>query len=490
VDRSAAPRVLVHGDDELTPARIARSARAGVDSPDELADFHAWFTRLGRYTYTATTRVPLDGLTGWTTDPHTGNIAHTSGRFFTVEGLEAHIPDGPVERWRQPIIVQREVGILGILVKEFDGVLHCLMQAKAEPGNGNGLQLSPTVQATRSNYTRVHQGRAVPYLDRFLDPAHRRVVDVRQSEQGAWFLQKRNRNMVVEVTDDVEPLDGFRWMTLGLVHRLLGVEDMVNMDARTVLSCLPFAGTGLADAALVRDPFTRSLVRSCRPEEGSLHAMGEILSWVTERRAGAEIFTRLVPLNALPDWRREAGRIRHHSGLFFDVIGVSVAAAGREVAQWMQPMIEPHGTGVVAFLVREIGGVLHVLVHARIEPGYLDVVELAPTVQCTPENYDLLPSSARPRFLDEVLRADGDRIRYFTVMSEEGGRFHHARNRYLIVETDLDPGLDLPDHRWMTLHQLVDLLRHSHYVNVQARSLVACLHSLFARGPVAWAPVA
>ncbi|MFC0112342.1 NDP-hexose 2,3-dehydratase family protein [Kibdelosporangium aridum] len=31
----------------------------------------------------------------------------------------------------------------------------------------------------------------------------------------------------------------------------------------------------------------------------------------------------------------------------------------------------------------------------------------------------------------------------------------------------------------MTLHQLSELLRHSYYVNIQARTLIACLHSLF-----------
>ncbi len=73
-----------------------------------------------------------------------------------------------------------------------------------------------------------------------------------------------------------------------------------------------------------------------------------------------------------------------------------------------------------------------------------------------------------------------ERIRYEKVMSEEGGRFYHAQNRYLVIDSDVDESFDHPDYRWMAVHQLVGLLRHSHYLNVQARSLVACLHSLFA----------
>jgi oxidase EvaA len=471
---------LLTKDDRITPLRIAESALTDGSRLADLARFHRWFDQYGRTAYTHVARIPLEDLVGWETDPTTGNIGHRSGKFFTVEGIDVTAPDAAVPQWSQPIINQPEVGILGILAKEFDGVLHLLMQAKVEPGNANGLQLSPTVQATRSNYTRVHQGKAVPYLEYFRElDRHRVIVDVRQSEQGSWFRQKRNRNLVVEVTEDVEPIDGYRWLTLGQVHRLLAEDDVVNMDARTVLSCLPFTGADVPAAYGPAGPaFHAALARSFGAEEGSLHPMEDVLSWITDCRTRAELTTRPIPLREVRGWRRENGRISHETGRFFDVIGVDVAAGGREVAGWTQPMIEPHGTGVVAFLAADLGGVLHVLVHARLEPGYLDVVELAATVQSTPDSYEVLPAVARPRFLDDVLHARPGRIRYSTILSEEGGRFYHARNRYLIVEAEPDPGLESADHRWLTLHQLASLLKHSHYVNVQARSLVACLHSL------------
>jgi dTDP-4-dehydro-6-deoxy-alpha-D-glucopyranose 2,3-dehydratase len=464
-------------------SRIMKSAMSGGGPAHGLEELHRWFAEFGRSAYTVVERAPLDRLAGWSRDPESGNIGHHSGKFFTVEGLDVRMPSGPVERWSQPIIVQPEIGILGILVKEFGGVLHCLMQAKVEPGNRDGLQLSPTVQATRSNYTRVHQGRPVPYLDYFRGTArHRVIADVRQSEQGAWFDRKRNRNMVVEVVGDVEPVDGFRWLTLGQVYDLLAQDDLVNMDARTVLSCLPLADAGLAaEFGAAADGFASALIRSCDVAAAGLHGMHDILRWITEARTRTDVFAQRIPLGQVRDWRFADGKISHESGRFFDVIGMHVTAGDREVGSWSQPMIEPYGTGVVAFLVRNIGGVLHVLMNARVEPGYVDVVELGPTVQCTPENYDVLPAAARPRFLDDVLRAGPGQIRFEALLSEEGGRFYHALNRYLIIETDTDVETDDPDFRWMTLSQLVFLLRHSHYLNVQARSLVTCLHSRTAR---------
>jgi len=55
-----------------------------------------------------------------------------------------------------------------------------------------------------------------------------------------------------------------------------------------------------------------------------------------------------------------------------------------------------------------------------------------------------------------------------------------AENRYLIVEVEDDFPLTVPeDYRWVTVNQLMGLLRLSNYLNVEARSLVACLNTLW-----------
>jgi dTDP-4-dehydro-6-deoxy-alpha-D-glucopyranose 2,3-dehydratase len=466
----------------LLESRIAASAQERGGTVTGTGQFYEWFDDCSARFRTSAQPRPLTDLTGWRVDPDTGNVIHDSGRFFQVEGIDVHRPGGPVERWQQPTIHQPEVGILGILVKEFDGVLHCLMQAKAEPGNCNGVELSPTVQATRSNYTRVHRGLPVPYLEYFQDVSeHNVIVDVRQSEQGAWFRQKRNRNVVVETTADVELRDGFCWLTLGQLYDLLSVDHLINMDSRTVLSCLPIAG--MEQAANGRGPFHHALLRSCGGEQAR-HTMREILSWITNARTRQNIYVVPMPLRSVQRWNHVDGRIAHELGLFFDVVGVAVEATGREVAHWHQPMIAPRGDGLAALLVRRIDGVLHVLMHARVAPGYVDVLELGPTVQCQPRTSDRLGEAMRPAFLTEVLEAGQEQIRFDAVHSEEGGRFLNARTRYVVVETDLDVGAEeYPDHRWMTLHQLSDLMQHSHYLNVEARSLMACLHSLVADRP-------
>nr|WP_308290167.1 NDP-hexose 2,3-dehydratase family protein [Streptomyces kronopolitis] len=443
-------------------SRLAASALATEGGVMGNEAFHAWFEERQRSHALQVSRIPFEELRGWGFAPGSGNLRHDSGRFFSIEGLRVRSDYGPVREWCQPIIHQPEIGVLGIAVREIDGVLHCLMQAKPEPGNANGVQLSPTVQATKSNYTRVHGGSAVPYMECFVDPDPRRVLaDVLQSEQGSWFYRKRNRNMVVEVGPEVEAGEDFCWVTLGQLGALLRHPDLVNMDARTVLSCIPDWRAGSATA------------------NAGLHSDTEIRSWVTTRRARHEIVAEPVPLREAAGWHRSPDAISHESGRFFSIVAVDVSSHRREVPAWTQPLLEPHGLGLAALLVKRIGGVPHALLSARVEPGFLDVVELGPTVQCTPESYAHLPAGDRPRYLDAVLERRPERTLFDAVLSEEGGRFLYARSQYLIVEVDEDFPTGVPeDFRWVTLCQINELLKYSHHLNVQARTLVAGMRTL------------
>ncbi|WP_406864161.1 NDP-hexose 2,3-dehydratase family protein [Streptomyces sp. HUAS MG47] len=451
--------VLCPRTDGSFAARLALSAAADDGSWISTADFPAWLEGRRRAHHFKVERIPFAGLDGWSFTEDTGNLVHRTGRFFSVEGLSVTVGEGPFRHWEQPIIRQPEVGILGLLAKEFDGVLHFLMQAKMEPGNRNLLQLSPTVQATRSNYTKVHRGAGVKYLEYFTDPVRGRVAfDVLQSEHGSWFYRKTNRNMLVEALDEVPHDDDFCWLTLGQIAELLRRDNVVNMDSRTVIACFPTGGA--ARGALLPD--------------------AAVQSWVTVERSRHDVAADLVPLAGIKGWERDEFALARPDGRFFQVVAVSVEAGNREVTGWSQPLLEPTGPAVAAFLVRRIGGVPHLLVSARAEAGFLDTIELGPTVQCDPANWRGVPP---PPFLDTVLAAGPERVLYEALHSEEGGRFLHAEIRYLFVEADETqaPLAPPPGFQWVTPGQLADLAGHAHYVNVQARTLLACLTSGAAR---------
>ena len=448
--------------------------------------FMDWFTTRSNATHFEVTPIPFAALEQWHFEPATGNLRHTSGRFFSIEGINVHTNYGPVQAWSQPIINQPEIGILGIVVKEFQGVLYFLMQAKMEPGNVNLVQLAPTVQATRSNYTRVHQGARTRYLEYFVDKSRSQtLVDVLQSEQGSRFLRKRNRNMIVQVAEDIPLHDDFCWLTLGQIATLLRMDNLLNMDARTVLSCVPvgewlragWAGVRRASKAHATvAPFTDALVASLAQPSQTLYPNSALVSWFTELKTRYELRVQSVGLDDVQQWHRGRRYLYHQSRRFFTVMAVAVRAGSREVTRWTQPIVKPRQQGVVAFLTRTINGVLHFLVQAKIEPGNFDTLEMAPTVQCLPSSYAHLPTEQRPPFLDYVLSAPPDQVRYMALQSEEGGRFYQKQTLSVIIEIDDRARLSLPDNYiWMTLAQLKEFIKYNNYLNVEARSLISCI---------------
>ena len=149
-------------------------------------------------------KIPLSGCIKWFLDKETGFIRNETGSFFQIAGLQELDADGNILT-EQPILLQSEIGYLGIICKDFDGATHFLMQAKIEPGNVNKIQISPTIQATKSNFTQKHGGRKPAYLEYFVNAKKEQIiVDQIQSEQSSRFLGKRNRNIKIIQGDSLQ----------------------------------------------------------------------------------------------------------------------------------------------------------------------------------------------------------------------------------------------------------------------------------------------
>ena len=440
------------------------------------ADLKEWIECRNHEVKVKVDRVSFNQLEKWFVD-NDGSIRHESGKFFSIEGIKVNTDYGSTHSWTQPIINQPEVGYLGILTKEIDGILYFLMQAKIEPGNVNCVQISPTLQATKSNYSRVHQGKAPHYLEYFVNAKPNQIIlDQLQSEQGARFLRKRNRNIIIKVEEDVPELEDFRWMTLGQIKEMMGYDNMVNMDTRTVLSGLNIAEfTSLADDLTLMGNRGKDYLLSATTNH-SLYSINNHLSWLANLKAKYDLFVSPYPLNKMSDWQLKEDEISRPDGLYFRIIGVNVTIENREVASWCQPLVQPMQEGVCAYIIKKIHGVYHFLVQAKMECGNFDVLELAPTLQCltgkVPTNHE-----HRPAFYDFIMNAPKDSIIYDVKQSEEGGRFYHEQNRNMIVEVGDDFPIVVPErYNWMTLEQIYQFLRFNNYLNIQSRSLIAALN--------------
>ena len=455
-----------------------------VSPSGTVEDVLAWVRQRNQEVVVRINRKSFRELRNWRFDPTNGNLCHESGKFFSIEGIHVIKDSGQRQEWTQPIINQPEIGILGIIAKEIDGVLCFLLQAKIEPGNVNNVQLSPTLQATRSNYSQIHKGKKPRYLDYFLNAKRPQIVlDQLQSEQGGRFLRKRNRNIILKLREDVPPHEDFRWLTLGQIKVLMSHDNVVNMDTRTVISGLPYHAflsqlstydfNGIMEhhsvSLLSRGLFVSELAKSGR------HNIDSILFWLSELKSKYELLVDRIPLKDVKDWHIGESEIARNDHRFFRVIGIEAVIESREVTSWCQPLVEPMQEGLCAFIIKPIHGVYHFLVQAKIESGNFDVVEMAPTVQCITGGYKER-IGYNPHFLDEILNGSYKRVLFDTKQSEEGGRFYRDQNRYFVVEAHDDFSEKVPEnYMWMTLGQIKEFLRFNNYLNIQARSLIAAL---------------
>lgn len=426
-------------------------------------------------------QISFSGMKNWLFDESSGNLRHESGKFFSIDGVRVRTNHGLRTEWEQPIINQQEVGILGIITKEIDGILYFLMQAKIEPGNINHVQLSPTLQATKSNYTQIHKGSKPLYLEYFLSSRKEVLIDQLQSEQGARFLRKRNRNIIIKVDEDIPVYDDFCWLTLGQIVELVRHSNTVNMDTRTVISGITF---GLNDQLTQRiyhenagspaDPGHLFFLSSISGH--SLYSFDDVLSWLAQLKSEYELSVERIPLRAVKEWKITDDCIFHEQKKYFSIIPVSVTISNREVRAWSQPLLKPAQEGLCAFIVKKIHGVLHFLVQAKLECGNLDIVELAPTVQCLTGNFRT--ATEKPPFLDYVLNAGPGQIVFDVHQSEEGGRFYREQNRnMLLMAGDEFDEQNVPGNFiWLTLNQMKTMIKFNNFLNIQSRSLLSAIH--------------
>lgn len=429
-------------------------------------------------------KIRFSDLKLWHFDNHNSRLQHKTGKFFSIDGIRINTNWGNVQTWDQPIINQPEIGYLGFITKEFNGVLHFLLQAKIEPGNINFVQLSPTLQATKSNYTQAHQGKSPAYLDYFVNAKPTQILlDQLQSEQGARFLRKRNRNIIIKIEEEINLLENFVWLTLAQIKELMKIDNLVNMDTRTVISGIPYGIYSDLQIDLfsflnkqqLPNSVESRMLKSMLSSESAINSFDSIIKFVTRHKCFFELNIEKIPLNAINNWNINEYAIEHNENKYFKIIAVEVSIGNREVSKWTQPMIEPAQEGICAFVCKEINGVLHFAVQAKLECGNFDIIEFAPTVQCLTGDYRDYNSSDIP-YLDYVLNIEREKIVLDNLQSEEGGRFYKEQNRNMIVVAGDEISEILPENFiWMTLNQLNSFIKFNNYLNIQARSLIAAV---------------
>jgi oxidase EvaA len=121
-------------------------------------------------------------------------------------------------------------------------------------------------------------------------------------------------------------------------------------------------------------------------------------------------------------------------------------------------------------------GILHFLIHARFEAGFIDSAELAPSVQFTPKNYESSNEGDVPIFSEYFHKESKNEKLVDTFLSNEGGRFFNSENHHIVIKIPETENVIVPEsHKWMTLSQLHYFGSMELTLNVELRSLLFCL---------------
>jgi oxidase EvaA len=199
---------------------------------------------------------------------------------------------------------------------------------------------------------------------------------------------------------------------------------------------------------------------------GLLTRKEAVASWLDRVRASDRFSVEPSSLDQSDTWSHTQGTIRHVSGRFFGIVGLTWSDG--PVHRW-QPFMEQREVGTLGFIVRRGEDGIELLVQAKTEPGNVGIVQLAPTCQATASNRDRVHGGAAPPYSGYFSGSMGEVISD-SRQSEDGTRFFGKLNRNILV---LDDHVEVEDdqHRWLPFNLFRRLLIEDFLVNTDARSV-------------------
>src|SRR5690606_2055182 len=112
---------------------------------------------------------------------------------------------------------------------------------------------------------------------------------------------KRNRNIIIYVDKEVEVHENHMWMTLYQIKQLMKHDNLVNMDTRTVLSCIPYYSYDV-DYLSVKDMFTDQTMYHSMFHGNDKDVIPQIYHSINNYKMFNKQSYELVPITSLRNW--------------------------------------------------------------------------------------------------------------------------------------------------------------------------------------------
>ena len=193
----------------------------------------------------------------------------------------------------------------------------------------------------------------------------------------------------------------------------------------------------------------------------------KILEWIESYRSQIKHNIKKIPFSECQQWHLIGGYITRKDGAFFSVGSV---LSDHSTAH---PIINQHEIGILGFISRQHQGKTQILLHAKSEPGNMNLTQIGPSVQATASNFKIKHHGNRTYFLDQIIGKKGNLI-YAYNQSEQGNRFYNKYNCNVLVKAtdDIENVEDLR-FMWADISDIIPLLNKSYLFNTDFKSVIS-----------------
>lgn len=193
---------------------------------------------------------------------------------------------------------------------------------------------------------------------------------------------------------------------------------------------------------------------------------GWVGTWFSKVREQANLKVTRIPFSASAEWTMKEGWLTHKSGRFFQVVAIQWDDMQRQ--SHARPFLRQLEVGTLGFLFHEY----ELLIQAKVEPGNVGVVQMAPTCQATVSNLDRVHGGDAPLFSEWFASSSKKRV-YDSLQSEQGSRFFGKFNRNAFAFADGKMSSN-DNFCWAPVDAVLELMHEDCLINTDARSAIVC----------------
>ena len=376
-------------------------------------------------------QIGLSNLDNWKFNID-GTFGHSSGKFFSIAAVE-HRNETSM------ILLQPEIGLLCNFMTIVDKTAYFLIQFKEEPGNINKIQMSPTIQATKSNYSKVHGGNLPNYWEEFIEnEPTSSLLSFDLPEQGTRYWQKFNNNKIV-LTPLLKEKNNYKWLTLGQILKFKKFSNSVNSCLRSSLS-------------LVYDFYLNDV-----DKKNTSSVVSHLCNLKKHNNKSS------LSKDVKKFYQEDSDSLKFDNpNDRFEIVGVEVFSKSREILKWTQP------------LIKELSGQQYFLLsfYKNKERYFIWSVDREAGFEF---GFNLGPSlkniSYENSFHDKIILFKEMNIKEKFIMSEEGGRFLNFEVEHILSEIN-EVQTNSENYDYLVLNEYeTNELNKLGYLSMEARSL-------------------